>query len=275
MSITTATATAIHTFTASTEDRRRCTCGKSRNTAAHGYDAKARKVAATNVAEVAAAYGVPAAALAAEGDRIMRERAAALDAMPTDDEPADLLAMCEADAAMKADMDVTCPQEESPADAHEARATELAEAVTAGQVSFDAAAAELLGGAPVNLRAVTDAAWMTALTTPPAVETPAKRKAKVETERMTSLWVARNMVDGLIARGMDSNPAVASIAAKVDASTPNNRGGRTIRLTKAELQALSTIATEVENTATEAGDGTVAMSARKLHARLDGYLATY
>jgi hypothetical protein len=40
------TATAgIHTFAASATDRTRCECGKSRNTSAHGYNAKARSAA--------------------------------------------------------------------------------------------------------------------------------------------------------------------------------------------------------------------------------------
>lgn len=41
---------------------------------------------------IAARYGVPADALRAEGDRIMRDRAAALDALPTDDEPVERIA---------------------------------------------------------------------------------------------------------------------------------------------------------------------------------------
>jgi hypothetical protein len=278
------TATAgTHAFTASTEDRRRCTCGKSRNTTAHGYDAKARKEEARRVEAITA----QAAEDATVAEAIAAAVPAVLELTPAELTPAELAAKVAAEAE----------DEGRYADAGEARATALAEAVTAGTLTFDAAVAHLLGGAPVTLtaplavvtvdgeettveaaptdvRAATDAAWTAALAAPPAEKAPAKKR-KPETERMTSLWVARNMVEGLIARAADADPAVASIAAKVDASVPNNRGGRTIRLTKADLLALSAIATEVENAATEAAEGTVAMSARKLHARLDGYLATY
>jgi hypothetical protein len=85
-----ATLTATHTFTASTTDRRRCTCGQSRNVKAHGYTptrgagrAAAEKLtaAATRQEETAATVQAAEDAVAAVyarvlGKRTLTERAA-------------------------------------------------------------------------------------------------------------------------------------------------------------------------------------------------------
>jgi len=124
-----ATLSATHTFTASTEDRARCTCGKSRNTKAHGYTPTrgAGRAAAEKLADAAA-----------------RQEQAADTAQAAEDAVEAVYARF---AAKKAQA------EESPADARQARASELAEAVASGAVTFDAAATELLGGAPVEVPA--------------------------------------------------------------------------------------------------------------------------
>jgi hypothetical protein len=282
-----ATLTAAHTFTASTEDRRRCTCGKSRNTKAHGYTptrgaarAAADKLTAAEAKQQQAEDTAQAAedAVAAIYARFTPTTAevTAEEEAPADVEQCGIFGHEMTDGACEVcgmpDPAAMPAEETTPTPAEAARiltSPDLRKGAAEAKASEDRARER------AATRQATDAAWAAALTAPRPVKAPAKAKRKPETEKMTSLWVARNMVEGLIARATDSDPAVASIAAKVDASTPNNRGGRTIRLNKAELLALSGIATEVENAATEAGEGTVAMSAQKLHARLGGYLATY
>lgn len=256
--MSTATLPAVHTFTASAEDRRRCTCGKSRNTSVHGYDKAAR----------AAAKAAPA---------VTEEPAAEVTA--------------EAPAAV----------EESPSDARSDRAGELAAAVTAGELSFDEAAAALLTEHPViaapeprralpvqevteepaaprgNRHALCGAPALgsapehrcpecKALT--PAAEKPARgRKVEPNTR---ALWVARE----LVAIILDStDPAHAVIVRKLSAVIPNNRGGRTIRLTEAEAELLSGIATEIETAALDEtvdvdGRGRLARSCDKMRDRL-------
>lgn len=270
-----ATLTAVHAFTASAEDRRRCTCGKSRNTAVHGYDKNARAAAKAEPADDALPEVVSARVL-------------------TEEEQAALPGAAEA-AAVQAAL-------ESPADARHARTVELAEAVASGSVSFDAAAAELLGGAPVTLaearedllpavaEQVDDAELADALAaagieveeeTPapapkrvalgsyPERKAPAAKKAAAPAgEPVRSLWVAAAFVPIILA---DTAPERASLVAKVDASVPNARGGRTIRVTRQEAEELSAIGTEIETAALEAGGrdaGRLAHSAVTMRARL-------
>lgn len=118
--------------------------------------------------------------------------------------------------------------------AAEVRARLLAEKVNAGEMTFAEAAAQL-----------------------PAA--PAAEKA----EPMRSLWVAAAFVPIILA---DAAPERATLVAKLDASVPNNRGGRTVRLTRAEAEELAAIGTEIENAA--GGVGRNAHSARTMRARL-------
>jgi hypothetical protein len=177
------------------------------------------------------------------------------------------LAQIEADCAMEEEMDRECPQEddlietvlaaaapaikemaeevrarlaaaESPADARKQAARELAEKVNSGELTFDQAAAVLLTGAPVIA--------------------PAEKA-----EPMRSLWVAAAFVPIILA---DTAPERATLVAKVDASVPNNRGGRTVRLTRAEAEELAAIGTEIENSVN--GAGRMAHSARTMRDRL-------
>lgn len=111
---------------------------------------------------------------------------------------------------------------------------ELAELVNAGRITFAEAAAQL-----------------------PAA--PAKPAA----EPMRSLWVAAAFVPIILA---DTAPERATLVAKLDASTPNNRGGRTVRLTRAEAEELAAIGTEIENSV--GGAGRMAHSARTMRDRL-------
>jgi hypothetical protein len=124
------------------------------------------------------------------------------------------------------------------ADAREARSAELAERVNAGEMTFDEAAALL----------ITERG-----------EVPAKPAA----EPMRSLWVAAAFVPIILA---DAAPERATLVAKLDASVPNNRGGRTVRLTRAEAEELAAIGTEIENSVN--GAGRMAHSARTMRDRL-------
>lgn len=132
-----ATLPAAHTFTPAPDDRRRCTCGKSRNVKAHGYtptrgagraaaeklnDAQARQEQAADTAQAAED------AVAAVYARFAANKA------ETD---AELLARIEADVETEAEMDVTRPQEEQdtqPAD-------EAAAAIAAAAAEIEAIAA--------------------------------------------------------------------------------------------------------------------------------------
>lgn len=124
------------------------------------------------------------------------------------------------------------------ADAREARSAELAEKVNAGEMTFDEAAALLI-------------------TERGTVPAPAAA------EPMRSLWVAAAFVPIILA---DAAPERATLVAKLDASVPNNRGGRTVRLTRAEAEELAAIGTEIENSVS--GAGRMAHSARTMRDRL-------
>lgn len=194
----------------------------------------------------------------------VRAEEAAQDAREAEEDAAEAARQAAWDAAAEAKLEVVTldgeettvtvaetPAVESPSDARTARAAELAELVNAGKVTFEEAAAELL-------------------TLHPVVAAPAPRKAtakpaaaKAETEPMRSLWVAAAFVPIILA---DTAPERATLVAKLDASVPNNRGGRTVRLTRAEAEELAAIGTEIENAA--GGTGRNAHSARTMRDRL-------
>lgn len=329
MTATTAGTAGTHTFTASATDRTRCECGKSRNTSAHGYNAKARSAAQAG-ARVATA----------KVEKVTTETVESYG-------PDAVVVTREYDA-------------ESPADARARRAAELAEAVNAGTITFDAAAAELLSGKAEAYAAETTAptpaeaaesdlydavrtADATAKTHEEAVailsgrsyaeriaetrasedaarerhaartlremapeeraETVARAVAQLQEEltanadaiaavleeplpgetapvaevkapkvrELVSVWVGWRIADVLLARAEDTDPVVASIAAKVAASPQGKRLARTIRLTAAESAALTTITTEVEEAAADeatAVRGPLIDSARTLRDRI-------
>jgi hypothetical protein len=305
--MTASLATAAHTFTASTEDRRRCTCGKTRNTAAHGYDPKARKAAkeateptpftAEENTALAAAEAEELAAAQAAVDAEEAAREAAWEAAQQEETPAaplsadELLdgfheaidahnaaaitealnaadnteeARVEAARVVLADLTV---EEESPADTRQERATELADAVAAGAVSFDAAAAELLGGAPVETpaakpvgtpaAAVADDAWTTALTADTGTA-----------PELVNVYVGASVAALVMDRAADADPATASVAIKLRHRQPNAQNYRHVKLSAAERTALAAVATEIENEAVASGAGTLARAARTLRGRI-------
>jgi predicted DNA binding protein len=167
--------------------------------------------------------------LAAHPELVDAEAAAVLAEEAPELTPAELAAKIAAEAE----------EEGRYADSREARAAELAERVNAGEMTFDEAAALLIterGAAPA----------------------PAEKA-----EPMKSLWVAAAFVPIILA---DAAPERATLVAKLDASVPNNRGGRTVRLTRAEAEELAAIGTEIENSVN--GAGRMAHSARTMRDRL-------
>lgn len=75
-------------------------------------------------------------------------------------------------------------------------------------------------------------------------------------DKTVSTWVGRKLSE--LAEGDKV------VGAKFKAATPTKAGDRTVRLTRAESDALAAIATEVENQG-----GMMALSGRTLRARLD------
>jgi hypothetical protein len=265
----TATLTAAHTFTASPEDRRRCTCGKSRNTSVHGYDKTARAAAKLTAVQdrqeqvaqtaqdaedaVAAVYARfaqnpdPRVTTVPAELAVIAERAAALDALPTEEDTQEAVVL------------PSGLTEGSP----EADAAEAAESAR-----LDAE----LGVTPAV------AGWNNPHAKAPAVlPSQARKEARPAAPRgrkvepnTRALWVARE----LVAIILDStDPAHAVIVRKLSAVIPNNRGGRTIRLTEAEAELLSGIATEIETAVLSEdvevdGAGRLARSCVTMRARL-------
>ncbi len=183
---------------------------------------------------------------------------------------------------------------ESPADQREEAASVLAEAVAAGTVSFDAAASALLSGValaqaaaivapePVTPAQVQASPVLAALSEEAreqiarnaaevAAHVPAKapKAAKAEGEKLASVWVGWQIAELVMASSAEE---LSTIGAKLAAKTPNSLRERTIRLTAAEVEALSAAATAIENDAATTGDakaaGRLAHSARTLRGRL-------
>lgn len=147
--------------------------------------------------------------------------------------------------------DDTCCGETGPADARQERADELAEAVAAGEVDFDTAVAELLGGAaasPAVVREVprtevedrVEASMARAAakkadeaTAPAEEETKAYRIGKVLDE-----WITAHAAD-----------YPADLVGYIAGRNLCYDGTRTLRVTPAWVEALSAVATDVENAA--------------------------
>lgn len=93
-----------------------------------------------------------------------------------------------------------------------------------------------------------------------AKATPAKKvtPAKKADEPTVSVWVGRKIAE------MAKAQKRGSLGAKFRAVTPSKAGDHTVRLTRAESEALAALATEVENQG-----GMMALSGRTLRARLD------
>lgn len=236
--MTAATLTAVHAFTASAEDRRRCTCGKSRNTSVHGYDKNARAAAKTDPR-----ITTDPAELA-----VLLTRAAALDALPTEEDEEEPVIVRAGEAG-------PFPTQEAP----------LAVVTLDGAESTVQAAPTSAGWSNPHAR--------TAAVLPSQVRKaakPAAARGRAVEPNTRALWVARE----LVAIILDStDPAHAVIVRKLSAVIPNNRGGRTIRLTAAEAELLSGIGTEIETAVLDAslevdGAGRLARSCVTMRARL-------
>jgi hypothetical protein len=144
---------------------------------------------------------------------------------------------------------------ESPADAREARAAELAEAVAAGDVSFDAAAAELLGGAaPVTapLAVVTLDGQETAVE---VTATPAAKPAKAG-DATVAYRIGKVLREWILANDADSD-----LAAHIASRNVCYDGTATVRVTAKWAQELSWLATDLENAAVK-GDARIAATAK-------------
>jgi hypothetical protein len=87
---------------------------------------------------------------------------------------------------------------------------------------------------------------------------PAKAPAKKADEPTVSVWVGRKIAE------MAKAQKRGSLGAKFRAVTPSKAGDHTVRLNKAESEALAELATKVENQG-----GMMALSGRTLRARLD------
>lgn len=250
--MSTDTLTAAHTFTASAEDRRRCTCGKSRNTSVHGYDKAARAAAKAPVtAEQVRTH--PVFAELSEGAReVIARHAENPDPRVTMD-PAELAVIAGRAAALDA-----LPTEEAPLAVITLDGTE--ETVQAAPTSALSAWGTVTAGAACTPAVLPSQARK-------AEKAPAARGRKVE-PNTRALWVARE----LVAIILDStDPAHAVIVRKLSSVIPNNRGGRTIRLTVTEAELLSGIATEIETAVLETeadGAGRLARSCVTMRARL-------
>ncbi len=94
---------------------------------------------------------------------------------------------------------------------------------------------------------------------PAAKKAPATKKAATKADEPTiSVWVGRKIAE------MAKAQKRGSLGAKFRAVTPSKAGDHTVRLTKAESEALAALATEVENQG-----GMMALSGRTLRSRLD------
>jgi hypothetical protein len=93
------------------------------------------------------------------------------------------------------------------------------------------------------------------------------RCAKVEPEPTMTLWVGWRVADAAMARG-------GSLAAKLEAKAPNKVLDRTVKLTRAECEALSSVASDLENAVLGTkGAGPIVYSVRTLQARLAAFWA--
>jgi hypothetical protein len=149
--------------------------------------------------------------------------------------------------------------EESPADARSARAAELAEAVAAGEVSFDAAAAELLGGAPVAPLAVValDGEETTVETTATPAAKPAKPAKKDDSTR--AYRVGKVLREWVLSR---VTPADSALVEHITGRNVCYDGTATLRLTAEWAEELSGHATDLENAAMSADENPVPVALR-------------
>lgn len=100
------------------------------------------------------------------------------------------------------------------------------------------------------------------------------RCAKVEPEPTMTLWVGWRVADAAMAEKDSSDPATVSLAAKLEAKAPNKVLDRTVKLTRAECDALSSIASQLENEVLGTkGAGPIVYSVRTLQARLAAFWA--
>jgi hypothetical protein len=133
--------------------------------------------------------------------------------------------------------------EEASADARQARAAELAEAVAAGDVSFDAAAAELLGGAPVAPLAVVTLDGQE--TTVEATATPAAKPAKAKDDTV-AYRIGKILREWVLANEARYAPALVE---HIKGRNVCYDDTATLRLSAAWAAELSAAATDVENAA--------------------------
>lgn len=279
----TATTTAAHRFQKATGSTACADCGKSRNTKAHGYTptrgagrAAAEKLAATEARQQQTADTAQAAedAVTAVYARFAAKRT--LGEM-TPEERSEVVgrAVAQLQEELTANADAIAAVLAQPLPGEEPWGTPPVPPMkpcdgTCCPVKTDCGTRDAIAAAKAEIEAA--AAALAAKPARKAAPKAAKQDA-APGEKLTGLWVARNMVDGLVALAADEDPAAVSLAVKVRDKTPNAEGGRTIRLTAAELDALLAHAVTVQAEAEEANDGTRAMSARKLQGRLAKLMA--
>lgn len=87
-------------------------------------------------------------------------------------------------------------------------------------------------------------------------------------DKLVTVWVGWTVVDLIVPRVGDADPAVAAVARKLQERKPDGAKARTIRVNVAEREALAALATEIETDAVTAGSGALARSARALRGRL-------
>lgn len=125
------------------------------------------------------------------------------------------------------------------------RAAELAEAVNAGRVSFDDAAAELLAAGPMQrLDPVAAAKSRPAVSAARPAERAAERAKIAADDTLVSVRVGQRIADGVFTA--DGLHAGESLRTKLEAKAPNGDGVRVVRLNGVERATLAKIATEVE-----------------------------
>lgn len=101
-----------------------------------------------------------------------------------------------------------------------------------------------------------------------AAVAPAPAAAPRPADKLLTVWVGWSVVDLVVPRVGDADPDVASVARKLQERKPDSAKARTIRVTAAEREALSALATAIETEAVTAGAGALARSARALRGRL-------
>ncbi|TFV78373.1 hypothetical protein E4P39_03925 [Blastococcus sp. CT_GayMR19] len=147
----------------------------------------------------------------------------------------------------------------TPATVDEVPAEMLPDASAAAD---DAEVADAMESAGITVAKAAPAAKKAPATKAQAKATPAKAAtkapAKKADEPTVSVWVGRKIAE------MAKAQKRGSLGAKFRAVTPSKAGDHTVRLNKAESEALAALATEVENQG-----GMMALSGRTLRARLD------